>query len=594
MGKLTWPLRMAVAELRSEWLFSLGIGLAVCSVLTPIMLLWGAKTGVVDSLRMRLLKDPRTRELIPIENNAIPFTWFESMHREPGVGFIVPITRLISLYGNASSEADHGRKVEITLIPTASGDPLGELPVSGDASRLNRPVLCMVSDMVAEELTLGVGSRIVLEISRSESNNTVSATFTAVINKVLSPAESKSREIYLPLSVTEQIEDYKDGRDVPAFGWKRAGAPRLESYDSVRVRPEDLTQWSDLTKAAEDAARTMRLDVSSRIKANDREYIEFRSGENGISGEDLDGLLKRLSPSRPMINLHIEPIKARMEWNSGVWNEIELASSNDEWLDLKTVVELFTTTVPPDSGTINREFKILNPKGGMSRLLLELPKRDGIPSGVLQVGHRIAGAIGVARRRSVEFISKNNSLRPLRTEYLGFRLYAKSLEDVKQLRIQCAKAGIETSTQEDRISQVISLDRGLSRLFMFIAIAGLVGGAGTLLTSLYLSIERSKRQFAVLQIIGIPTICVLASTMLQGLLIVLAGTGMSFLLCLVGASLLQKALGSGLGSGEQVCSLGWSQWSLALFVVIACAILASLAASRRLRVNDPAVIARSE
>ena len=375
IGKMTWPLRMALAELRSEWLFSLGVGLAVCSVLTPIMLLWGAKTGVVDSLRMRLLKDPRTRELIPIENNAIPLTWFELMRREPGVGFIVPITRLISLYGNASSEADHGRKVEITLIPTAPGDPLGELPVPGGALRLKHPVLCMVSAVVAEELSLGVGSRIVVEVSRSENNSPVRSSFTAVIHKVLSFAESKSREVYLPLSVTEQIEDYRDGRDVPAFGWKRAGAPRLEFYDSVRVRPEDLTQWSDLTKAAEDAARTMRLDVSSRIKANDQEYIEFGSGENGISGEDLDGLLKRLTPFRPMVNLHIEPVKARMEWNSGVWNEIELASSDDEWLDLKTVVELLTITVPPDSGTTDRELMILNSKGGMSRLLLELPKR---------------------------------------------------------------------------------------------------------------------------------------------------------------------------------------------------------------------------
>jgi ABC-type antimicrobial peptide transport system permease subunit len=114
------------------------------------------------------------------------------------------------------------------------------------------------------------------------------------------------------------------------------------------------------------------------------------------------------------------------------------------------------------------------------------------------------------------------------------------------------------------------------------------------LTSLYLSIERSKRQFAVLQIIGIPTLCVMASTMLQGLFIVLAGTGTSFVLCLFGAGLLQKALGSGLNSGEQVCSLGWSQWSLALLIVIICAMIASVIAARRLRISDPAVVARSE
>jgi putative ABC transport system permease protein len=470
IGKLTWPLRMALAELRCEWLFSFGVGLAVCSVLTPIMLLWGAKTGVVDSLRTRLLNDPRTRELIPIENNTIPLAWFESMASNPRVGFIVPSARLISLYGNASSEKDLGKKVEVSLIPTSPGDPLGELPASGYPKGKSDPVLCMVSSMVAEDLSLEVGNRIILEQSRFENNSTVRATFPAVIHKVLSSAESKSRAVYLPLNVTEYVEDYKDGREVPAFGWTRAGASRLEVYDSVRVRPIDATKWTDLVNAAEEAAQKLRLSAPARIKVDGVEFIEFTSNDNEISGEDVDVLLKLLVPIFPLVNLHIKPIKAQMELTSGSWSEVELASSGDDWFQVSVLVEMLSTRFPSDSGKVSRKFKITNLKGGTSNLILSFPSEEVSPSGILRVGPKAAGALCAARKRSIEFISSNNSLRPLRTEYLGFRLYAKNLEDVKPLRIQCAQAGIETSTQEDRISQVISLDRGLKRLFMFIAV----------------------------------------------------------------------------------------------------------------------------
>lgn len=594
IGKITWPIRMAIAELRNEWLFSFGVALAVCSVLTPIMLLWGAKTGVVDSLRTRLLKDPRTRELISIENEAIPASWFESMRHEPGVEFIVPCVRMISLYGHASSKGSPGNRVEVSLLPTAPGDPLGELPASADAPILNNPVHCTVSSMLAEDLSLTKGSQIVIEQSRVENEINVTASFRAVVHKVLSSAESHSRAVYLPLFVTEMIEDYKDGREVNVFGWKNGGAPRLERYDAVRIYPEDSSNWPKFLNASDSIARQLRLDAPVKIQTGGRDCLEFRSETNSVSADDLDGLLRDVVPFDPIINLHIEPVNARMQGGASPGQEFALTSSDDEWHDINSLVKQRSHTTTPSHSDNVAEFSVISQKGGQSRLVLEWPEGKAFKGGVIKVDSRTAGAVGAAHRTSIEYSGRCNYLRPLRTEYLGFRLYARRLEDVKSLRILCAKSNIATSTQEDRISQVISLDQGLGRLFMFIAIAGLLGGVGTLMASLYLSIERSKRQFAVLQIIGIPTVCVLFSTMLQGLFVVMAGAATSFVLCLCGASLLQKALGKGLQSGDKVCSLGWSHWSLAIEVVAACAILASIIAARRLRIEDPAVIARSE
>ena len=594
LGKLIWPLRYALSELRSEWLFGCGVALAVCSVLTPTMLLWGAKTGVVDALRNRLLKDPRIRELSLVEGRPIPVKWFEGMRMDSRVGFLVPCVRQISLYGNAFAEKQRDPKLEVAYLPSASGDPLGDFGIR-DSNDLSIPVQCMVTTRVAEGLAIGEGDRITLDQTRAENGNVVTASFTAVIRKVVPAAYSKSDAVYLPLSVIERIEDFKDGRKVGLFGWKQGGVPSLERYDSVCIRPKESARWEEFLGISHDVAVRMKLEKPARrVGIGAIEFLEFKGGVDGISKDDATELVRLLASVDPLMNLHVEPTMAR--WEQGVGTktrDVQLRSSDVAWLNAGEILELFTDVGQARSGIGYFKFRVSGQEGMDSCLEFLLP--EGLSEqGIIVLGPRESGVLGVARRRPVEFLGSNNDLRPLRAEYLGLRLYARNLEDVKPLRIRCAQDGIELSTQEDRIAQVLSLDRSLEKLFLFIALAGLIGGFGALFTSLYLSIERSKRQFAVLQILGIPTFYVLAATMIQGLLLVMSGALASFVLFLCGSRLLENALGEGLAPGEAVCKLSPDQWLIAILAASGCALFAALISSMKLRIKDPAVVARSE
>ena len=83
---------------------------------------------------------------------------------------------------------------------------------------------------------------------------------------------------------------------------------------------------------------------------------------------------------------------------------------------------------------------------------------------------------------------------------------------------------MEVSTKEDRIANVLRLDQSLGRFLAFIVIAGGAGGLGALASSIYLSVQRSRRQFAVLQILGVPHSTVILSVALQSVVIVMLGS----------------------------------------------------------------------
>ena len=175
----------------------------------------------------------------------------------------------------------------------------------------------------------------------------------------------------------------------------------------------------------------------------------------------------------------------------------------------------------------------------------------------------------------------------------SFRLYANELEAVKELRQYCQSLGLNVKTQEDRIQSVLRLDKALGRFLVFIIVAGGLGGTGALFSGIYLSIQRSRRQFAVLQILGIPRIFVVISSIIQSQAIVVFGFLASFLLFHIGSTLLAGFLDQG-NSTSRVCDLSGTHWFLLLACSLGFAIIATLLASTGIQVKDPAVVARSE
>ena len=88
--------RLAAADLTHEWILSSCLVLAVAAVLAPLIILFGLKHGTVETLRERLLQDPRNREIRPMVSASFSKPWIEELGRRADVAFVVPATRQIS------------------------------------------------------------------------------------------------------------------------------------------------------------------------------------------------------------------------------------------------------------------------------------------------------------------------------------------------------------------------------------------------------------------------------------------------------------------------------------------------------------------
>ncbi len=588
--KLYWSLRFAVSEIRGEWLFGLGVALAVCSVLTPTALLWGTKTGMIDTMRTRLLKDPVIRELVGQENTALSASWFAEMRKDPRVAFVIPSVRRISLYGNVSAPLTQKRVVEVAYLPTAEGDPVGG-GVGWDPQKPQFPIPCMISARAAEEIGVHEGGRVVIEQSRFEDGKTTKAAFEGQIQRVLAIHESNVMAVYLPLAVVERIEDYKDGQSVPLFGWDRSEVPSMLIYDSFRLKlahtKDSLALNASLGKLKDHKGVHLTGDP---IEGS----IGFTADSDGIEHSRVLAIMRELEVYEPLVRLQVGSGVLRSVSKEGPMTQtVTFSSDESSWLSYDKALALAAMDTKSNSANGVQWFEVPSSDGKLSRLGLAISEKQ-IRNRSVSLSPHLAGVFGAATRRPVEFNEATGEFRPLRDEYPGFRLYSRDLEDVKPLRQLCNSKGVQVRTNEDRIQSVLYLDAALGKFLTFIIVAGGLGGIGALFTSLYLSIERSRRQFAVLQILGIPRFYILVSSSLQATFMVLVGALLSFILFHIGALLLSSVLAPGSEHDASVCSLSFWQWCMLLAASVFCAVLSALLAFTRLRFNDPALIARSE
>ena len=580
LQRIVWSIRLALAELRNEWLFTAGVSFAVCSILTTTSLLWGTKSGMIAGMRERLLEDPVNRELISQENKAMPLGLLREIAKHPSSAFLIPSVRRISLYGEAISRDDPSKTIETAFLPTAEGDPLGG-GVKFNVRQPQIPVPCMVTALAAEDLGVAAGDSIILRISRREGGKSVLVNVEANVVRTLSHGDSGVRAIFLPLPVIERVEDYKEGQSVGMFGWKPFGTAPLELYDSVDLK----------------FARPLPLDAAERIAGICESRFKLKS--EVVQG----GTFLRLGPATDGVPLDVvlQLGELTKEWSpqarvtvsaraSEGGEVVELRTTPDTWLPVEELASGGRSLSTNLNGPL-RWLEFTTPDGALSSVGLVV---DRSSSGSMELTPAQAGLVGAAERKPVEINQSTADFRPVRTEFPGFRLYARQLEDVAQLRHYCQERGIEVKTQEDRINSVITLDEALGRFLTFIITAGGVGGLGALASSIHLSVQRSRRQFAVMQILGIPRRYVLLSVVVQSVAIVIAGTLVSFVLFRMGSSLLSAILDVEASSPDKVCTLELVQWMWLLLVGLATAILATLLSVTGMRFSDPAVIARSE
>ncbi len=265
-------IRLALHDYFYERLMSACAVMGMAAVLAPLMVLFGVKSGIINTMSDRLIQDPRNREISPVGSGRYEPDWFAAMDRRTDVAFVIPQTRSIAasmiLYNKDSANP---RTVVVSLIPTAQGDPLlmryGRIPVERTQIVLSEPA--------ARKLNVNEGQKIIGQVGRSKAGVKEQVTVLLDIAAIL-PLEAFSHEAaFVRLELLEATEDYRDGRGSEIFGWPgrmRPAGPRV--YPSFRLYARSIYDVTDLRDLLMDQGLevyTKTEDIET-VKSLDRSF----------------------------------------------------------------------------------------------------------------------------------------------------------------------------------------------------------------------------------------------------------------------------------------------------------------------------------
>lgn len=269
MAANTWTtmLRLACKDYWHEFLLSACAVLGLAAVLTPLLVLYGVKFGVVQTLTERLRNDPRNLEISPVISGRYTPEYLAKLAAHPDVAFVLPRTRSIAATMDLSAGNGDARSVLVaSLEPTAEGDPLllrfgstvPSMPQSPDAEAIG----VTLSSSAAEKLHLKQGDTLNGKVERRFQGKVQTARVALRVAAVLPLAAQQKDVAYVPLPLMEATEDYRDGRAVPELGAQNGwtGEPRPQGervYPGFRLYARGL----DHVMPLREAFAAQKLDV---------------------------------------------------------------------------------------------------------------------------------------------------------------------------------------------------------------------------------------------------------------------------------------------------------------------------------------------
>ena len=266
--RLLKTLRLASRDYAHEWQMSGCFVLALAAVLGPMLVLFGLKFGIVGGMLQQLVENPENREIRPVSSGQFDLDWFTGMQGRGDVAFLVPRTRGIAATLELNSEKSK-RIVRAELIPSGHGDPL--LPAGGSMPEGMHGVV--LSQLAAEKLQVQAGDRIDGSAVRQYLGRKERQHVELEVSGV-APVGAFVREgMFADVRLVEAIENYRDGREVPEFGWQGATNPEERSYPGFRLYAKSIYQVAalkdDLTRqGVEVRTKAADIDLVMRMDRN--------------------------------------------------------------------------------------------------------------------------------------------------------------------------------------------------------------------------------------------------------------------------------------------------------------------------------------
>lgn len=246
--------RLALKDLLYERTHFLCQILALAAVLAPLLILYGLKTGVLETLARGLSADADVRQITIRGLANLPEDQLEALRNDPLVGFVAPHPHPINadtFFAVAGRRA--ARTIQGTILGSGPGDPL--LPPGATPPA---PGQTYLSAGLARDLGVTAGHKIVLLAERNQGET---ALLPLAILGVLQSADWSASGALLNADDILAVDRWSEGYKVPALG--ETGRPLEEmTIPTLRLFAADISSVRPLATKLSDAGLNLRTQVS--------------------------------------------------------------------------------------------------------------------------------------------------------------------------------------------------------------------------------------------------------------------------------------------------------------------------------------------
>ena len=559
-------LSLAMFDLLHEWILTLCLVLAIAAIISPLLLLMGLKYGTIATLKDRLVQDPIYREIRPTQTYDYNKDWFTNFAKHKDIDFLIPTTRVSSSIITVKTSST---KKIFDLVPTAVNDPL-ILENGGIIPQNNQ---CVLTKAAAQEIGVGVGDKLAVRVTRSREGRQEFVEAELEIISILNQRAGTMSKIYTPLNFVVDVENYKENIAVPARNWP-GGTPRpYLSFDGIMVmlvKPLDPVASSGLIIGTGiNNIQLLNREAFNQITGfalpADLIAYNLQNTNNIVQTASYRALKRKLRGKKAIVMPYV---KLALNFPTPVLG-LSLTTKDQQRLGLNlpwgklerdaTYQKMQQLLLPnANNGTMMASFNGLK---GSIKFPMQITGNS--PSKYAIAPLELLATLRTGLQREIIFDGKMFLL--TRLNYGGFRLYAKTIDDVQGIYTTLTQQGIEVKAKSDEIERIKILDRGLTRIFWLVAIVGIIGGIAALIASLYATVERKKRELSIMRLIGLSRYQVFRFPIFQALVMailsILVAVSAYFGLALV----INLVFASDLDMGQQICHLPVSYILSAIF-----------------------------
>lgn len=220
------------------------IGLA--AVLTPLLILYGLKSGIVAGMIENLRKDPAFLRIDVTGNIPLTVEDIANLRSRPEVGFVVGAPRNLSSKAEFALAGNTFELIEADIRPTMAGDPL----FAGGAQPLTANQVAL-SDRLAQKLGAALGDQVIVSRYRNADGEEIS--YTLDVAMILPGRALKGMEALLDEAIVEEIGAFSDNYAVPGKGISgKPQSERVARFDSVRLYASSIDTVISLDRIMSD------------------------------------------------------------------------------------------------------------------------------------------------------------------------------------------------------------------------------------------------------------------------------------------------------------------------------------------------------